>query len=176
MRSAGACAWLLVVACGGGEPPANGEQVAATVDLADLPPLIRPVYSPDVPLEGFWAVHWLPGFDSTVLELRREGEGFALTFFHAWCLGRDRCEARARWDRGALVLEEEAPTWVVGEPWQKLYPAWVEGQECLVPASSLDELGTTGLWNEETERAFRGYSVDDPTGFRAFWADASSAR
>lgn len=139
--------------CDAGSGTPIPEELARAAALR-LPGPIRPVHAPELALEGRWIANWIPERDSTQLwveELGPEGlcrvwverqpeQGFAF-----------RYDTLAEWRDGALWLHgTDAHTH--GEA---LYPARVDGRECLVPSDSLARVQSAELWSAEEEHAFQ---------------------
>src|SRR5262245_25558582 len=78
---------------------------AASIDLATLPEPVRAVFAPELPIEGYWSVHWLPGYDFTVVQIEaREDGALSTTFYRTTDIGMSYQDIPAGIDNGALEL------------------------------------------------------------------------
>lgn len=131
----------------------NSEELARAVALGVPEPLLG-VYAPHLALEGRWGASWTPERDSTELEVEElvVGSLYRLHFSRHPEAGFDfRCDTLADWRAGAL-WPRGTDVYTHGAA---LYPACVDGRECLVPSDSLARLATGELWSAVAEHAFR---------------------
>jgi hypothetical protein len=129
------------------------EELARAVALG-VPGPILPVYAPHLVLEGRWIARWIPGRDSTELEVEElvAGTLYRLHLERHPEQGFDfRYDTLADWRDGALWPRgTDAHTHGAA-----LYPARVGGRECLVPSESLARVASAELWRAEEEHAFQ---------------------
>jgi hypothetical protein len=128
-------AFVLLLGCTR-EPsaPAPLDDIAAA-----LPAALRPVFARDLDVEGLWRAHWLMGYDGSEVRIRRTGSTtFALDFLRVTDFGLMSSSTVATSSGGGLQLL--APEVLFQTPIRVLYPARVDGRECLVPDVFVERL------------------------------------
>lgn len=143
-----ACLW----ACDSGASVPEDAFPTAIIQ-ATLPEALRAVHAPDLELEGTWIASWIPGSDSTQLELALRAPGlYSVRVQRTPDFGTSfHYETVAQWQDGRLTLSgTDANTHGA-----TLYPARVRDEACLIPSGSLELLSSGDLWNAQAEHAFR---------------------
>lgn len=163
---------LALAACAPGEQPAETQAPSSapppavvSEPEADVPAALRELHDPKLDPVGTWS--WNRAWWSrTALWARRDGDALELEIRERTDVGPSAVTCRARWT--GVSWELEAPGQRLD--FRRLYPVFLDGEECLMPDTVLDDFapgqGVVDADGEVEDYAFRRCAPESLAAWR----------